>query len=67
MLFRSPLLNDPNGGGSAGDLAATVRRLMEERAPFYAECHHVVDTTGRPVVAVAREVAALHREGAWRR
>jgi len=60
---RRPLLSDPE----AGDLTATVRRLLAERAPFYRECHHVVDTTGRPVAAVAREVTALHREGAWRR
>lgn len=59
---RRPLL-DPK----AGDLTATVRRLLAERAPFYGECHHMVDTTGRPVAAVAREVAALHLEGAWRR
>jgi shikimate kinase len=62
---RRPLLNGPDAGG--GDLGATVRRLLAERAPFYGECHHMVDTTGRPVVAVAREVVALHREGAWRR
>jgi shikimate kinase len=59
---RRPLL-DPK----AGDLTATVRSLLAERAPFYRECHHMVDTTGRPVAAVAREVAALHLEGAWRR
>jgi shikimate kinase len=60
---RRPLLADPEGG----DVTATVRRLLEARAPYYAECHHMVDTTGRPVAAVAREVVALHREGAWRR
>jgi shikimate kinase len=60
---RRPLLNDPG----AGDLTGTVRRLLAERAPYYGECHHMVDTTGRPVVAVAREVVALHQEGAWRR
>jgi len=59
---RRPLL-DPK----TGDLTATVRRLLAERAPFYRECHHMVDTTGRPVASVAREVTALHLEGAWRR
>jgi len=65
---RRPLLADAKGDANArGDLTGTVRRLLKERAPFYGECHHMVDTTGRPVTAVAREVVALHREGAWRR
>jgi shikimate kinase len=59
---RRPLLAD-----TGSDLTTTVRKLLAERGPYYRECHHMVDTTGRPVTAVAREVAALHREGAWRR
>lgn len=53
--------------GTEGDLAARIEELMSERAPFYGECHHMVDTTKRPVESVAREVVQLHREGAWKK
>lgn len=57
---RRPLLT------GEGDLTRRVKALLAARAAAYEACHHMVDTTGRPVAAVAREVAALHREGAWR-
>ncbi|MDH4229147.1 MAG: shikimate kinase [Nitrospirota bacterium] len=52
---------------TGGSLASQVESLLEARAPYYRECHHVVDTTGRPVDDVAREVVRLHREGTWKR
>jgi shikimate kinase len=58
---RRPLL------AGEGDLDARVRTLLAEREPFYRECHHIVDTTGRSVAQVAKEIVELHREGAWRR
>jgi shikimate kinase len=58
---RRPLL------AGEGSLEARVRNLLAERAVYYRECHHMVDTTGRPVAAVAKEIVKLHREGAWRR
>ena len=53
--------------GTEGDLTLRVEELMSERAPFYGECHHMVDTTKRPVESVAREVVQLHREGEWKK
>jgi shikimate kinase len=58
---RRPLL------AGTGSLESRVRNLLAERSVYYAECHHMVDTTGRPVAAVAKEIVTLHREGAWRR
>lgn len=58
---RRPLLAGP------GSVESRVRGLLAERAACYAECHHMVDTTGRSVAAVARQIVELHREGEWRR
>jgi len=52
--------------GEGGDLLAQVTGLLEERTPYYQQCHHIIDTTDRPVTQVADEVVRLHREGAWR-
>lgn len=53
--------------GTGGSLSGRVAELLKEREPYYRECHHIVDTTGRPVEEVAREVVRLHLEGAWKR
>lgn len=52
--------------GTSGNLTERVKALIAEREPYYKACHHIIDTTGRPADAVAREVVRIHREGAWR-
>ena len=52
-----PLLADRAGRPLRGDaLALRVRRLLDDREPFYAQAHVVVDADGRPAL-VARDVA----------
>jgi shikimate kinase len=59
------------GGGSerpllGGDRLAALRRLDAERAAFYAQAGAVVNTEGRAVAEVAREVGRLARSaGRW--
>jgi shikimate kinase len=49
-----------------GDSASALRALAVARAPFYARANVTVETVGRSVEEVAREVAALARSrGAW--
>jgi shikimate kinase len=49
-----------------GDSAAALRALAAMRAPYYARADVAVQTVGRSVEEVAREVAALARsQGAW--
>ncbi|HXA42567.1 MAG TPA: shikimate kinase [Candidatus Solibacter sp.] len=53
------------GGGrlrERPDLREDLLRLAEAREPRYQEAAHQVDTTGREVVEVAVEVAAIARE-----
>jgi len=52
---------------TGGDLLARIQALLAEREAYYRECHHLIDTTGRPVDDVAREVVRLHREQEWKR
>ncbi len=50
----------------AGDPVAAMRRLHAERATFYARADATIDTEGRGVEAVAREVTRLARSlGRW--
>jgi shikimate kinase len=50
----------------AGDTLAALQRLSAEREPFYARADAVVDTEGRGVDAVARDVVRLARfRGGW--
>jgi len=49
-----------------GDSAGALRALAQARAPFYARADVTVETVGRSVEEVAREVAALARSrGVW--
>lgn len=49
-----------------GDPAGALRHLAQARAPFYARADVTVETVGRDVEEVAREVAALARSsGVW--
>ena len=56
-----PLLNQ------AEDPLAHIVELLAERRDAYQQCHHLVDTTERPVTDVVAEIVRLHQEGAWRR
>lgn len=49
---RRPLLEET-------DAEAVVSRLLRAREPLYSEADHVIETTGRPVEEIAREVALL--------
>ena len=49
-----------------GDSVAALRALAEMRAPYYARADVAVQTVGRSVEEVAREVATLARsQGVW--
>lgn len=52
-------------GGSPRPLLANAGVLAGKRAPIYRRAHAVVDTTGKPIGDVVREVA--HVERAWER
>ena len=41
------------------DRLGAIRSLLEYRAPFYAKVSHQVETTGKPLEAVAEEVIAI--------
>lgn len=38
---------------------ARIRELLAARAPFYAKVHHQIETTGKPVDTVVKEVVAI--------
>ena len=38
---------------------ADLRALLSAREPLYARAEHTVDTTGRPIQAIADELQAL--------
>jgi shikimate kinase len=50
----------------AEDQLAHVAAMLAERDPFYQQCHHIVDTTGRTVEDVSVQVVRLHQEGTWK-
>lgn len=52
-------------GGTARPLMAQAARLAKLRAPIYRRAHAVVDTMGRDLEGVAREVRAV--EAVWAR
>jgi shikimate kinase len=57
-----PLINveDPHG---------TIRKLLEERKPFYDEADMHIDTSGKRTREIAKEIVAAWEEGgrSWRR
>jgi len=48
------------------DPMAHVSSMLLARAPYYNQCHHIVDSTGRTVEAVAADVVRLHQEAEWK-
>jgi len=56
-----PLLDE------VSDPMAHITQMLNEREPYYRECHHIIDTTGRTVAEVSTEVVRLHRLEAWKK